>query len=86
MCLSPMKTASIRELKLDTTTVLKWVEAGERVEIQKRGKPVAILSRPEQKPAGSKRPDFRARLTSIYGNQVLTVTATDRLAEERGDR
>ncbi len=81
-----MKTASIRELKHDTTTVLNWVEAGERVEIQKRGKPVAILSRPEPKPAASKRPDFMARLKSIYGHQVLAVTATDLLAEERGNR
>lgn len=83
---SPMKTASIRELKHDTTTVLEWVEAGERVEIQKRGKPVAVLSRPERKPVASKRPDFMARLKSIYGNQVLAVTATELLAEERGDR
>lgn len=81
-----MKTASIRELKHDTTSVLNWVEAGERVEIQKRGKPVAILSRPAPKLAASKRPDFMARLKSIYGHQVLAVTATDLLAEERGNR
>ena len=40
-----MKTASIRELKHDTNTVLAWVTSGERVEIQRRGKPVAMLSR-----------------------------------------
>ena len=83
---SPMKTASIRELKHDTTTVLEWVEAGERVEIQKRGKPVAVLSRPEPTPVAAKRPDFMARLKSIYGDQVLAVTATELLADERGDR
>ena len=83
---SPMKTASIRELKHETTTVLEWVKAGERVEIQKRGKPVAILSRPEDKPASAKRPDFMARLKSIYGARVLAVTATDLLAGERGER
>jgi antitoxin (DNA-binding transcriptional repressor) of toxin-antitoxin stability system len=81
-----VKTASIRELKHDTTTVLEWVAAGERVEIQKRGKPVAVLSRPEPKPLAAKRPDFMARLKSIYGGQVLAVTTTELLAEERGDR
>ena len=81
-----VKTASIRELKHDPTTVLEWVEAGERVEIQKHGKPVAVLSRPEPKSVSAKRPDFMARLKSIYGGQVLAVTATELLAEERGDR
>lgn len=83
---SHMKTASIRELKHDTTTVLEWVEAGERVEIQKRGKPVAVLSRPEAPAPASKRPDFAARLKSIYGNKLLAVTATELIAQERGDR
>lgn len=81
-----MKTASIRELKHDTTTVLEWVEAGERVEIRKRGKPVAILSRPNGKRAATRRPNFLARLKSIYGNQVMADTATDLLADERGER
>lgn len=81
-----MKTASIRDLKHDTTNVLRWVEAGEQVEIQKRGKPVAVLSRPARKSATSKRPDFLARLKSIYGNQTLPVTATEMLTIERGDR
>lgn len=81
-----MKTASIRALKHDTTTVLGWVAAGEPVEIQKRGKPVAILSRPTRRTKAPTRPDFAARLKSIYGNTVLAATATELLADERGDR
>jgi antitoxin (DNA-binding transcriptional repressor) of toxin-antitoxin stability system len=83
---SHMKTASIRDLKHDTTTVLGWVAAGESVEIQKRGKPVAILSRPAPTAKASARPDFAARLKSIYGDTVLATTATELLADERGDR
>ena len=81
-----MKTASIRELKHETSTVLRWVEAGERVEIQKRGKAVAILSRPGTQPSTSMEVDFMARLHSIYGDRVLTVTATEVFSEERGNR
>jgi antitoxin (DNA-binding transcriptional repressor) of toxin-antitoxin stability system len=81
-----MKTASIRELKHDTTTVLGWVAAGEPVEIQRRGKPVAVLSRPASRVKPSARPDFAARLQAIYGDKVLAVTATQLLADERGDR
>ena len=81
-----MKIASIRELRHDTGTVLGWVTAGERVEIQRRGKPVAMLSRPGRKAKAPARPDFAARLKSIYGDKVLPVTATELLAQERGDR
>ncbi len=81
-----MKAASIRELRHETSTVLGWVEAGEQVEIRRRGRPVAVLSRPRRKPAGSGRPDFLERLKSIYGDRVLEVTATDVLSGEREGR
>ena len=82
-----MKTASIRELKHDTAEVLGWVEAGEPVEIRRRGKLVAVMSPPPSLLGkAATRPDFQARLKSIYGDTVLKVTATDLLAEERGDR
>lgn len=81
-----MKTASIRDLRHDTSTVLGWVTAGERVEIQRRGKPVAILSRPAINGKAPVRPDFIARLKTIYGELELPVTATEALAQERGDR
>lgn len=85
LIVSRMKTASIRDLRHDTTTVLGWVEAGERVLIQRRGQPVAVLSRPVKRERIA-RPDFAARLKAIYGEQMMTVTATELLAGERGDR
>lgn len=39
-----MKTASIRELRHETTKVIEWVENGEKVEISRRGKVIAHLS------------------------------------------
>lgn len=81
-----MKTASIRELKHDTKTVLGWVAEGQEVEIRRHGKPVAILIRPPRKGKGAKRPDFMARLKSIYGDKVLARTATELLHQQRGDR
>ena len=82
-----MKTTSIRELKHDTASVLEWVEAGESVEVRKHGKLVAILAPPSPE-SGSRapRPDFAARLKSIYGETSLSTTATKLLADERGDR
>lgn len=81
-----MRTASIRELKHDTSTVLGWVADGEQVRIERRGKPVALLGPPPRPRARRKRPDFAARLQAIYGGRILARTATELLAEERGDR
>ena len=79
-----MKTATISELRNTTCAVLDWVEKGERVEIQRRGQPVAVLSRPV--PAKRKKPDFAARLRSTYGAKMLKTTASELLATERGAR
>jgi antitoxin (DNA-binding transcriptional repressor) of toxin-antitoxin stability system len=79
-----MKSTTIRELKHDTTTVLGWVAAGESVEVLRRRKLVAVLSPPRTK-SPPKRPDFAARLSSIYGSKMLTKTATDLIGDARGD-
>jgi len=80
-----MKTASIRELKHTTSTVLGWVAAGETVEVRRRNHPVAVLSPPKR--AGRiVTPDFLGRLRSVYGTTVLPVTGTAIISESRGAR
>lgn len=80
-----MKTTTIRELRHDTTTVLGWVAGGESVEVQRRGVPVAILS-PQRRKDRTVKPDFLARIQEAYGDTVLPTTATDLVAESRGER
>ncbi len=82
---SRMKTTSIRELRHDTTTVLGWVAGGESVEVQRRGVPVAVLSAQERKRRIVK-PDFLARIRSVYGDKMPATTATDLISESRGER
>ena len=79
-----MKSTTIRELKHDTSTVLSWVAAGESVEVCRRGEPVAVLS-PAKRKARVVRPDFVARLKTIYGKGKLSVTGTELVAEARGE-
>jgi prevent-host-death family protein len=82
-----MKNASIRDLRHNTSEVLRWVEQGETVQVQKRGVTVAVLSRPV--PVKKKKvvmPDFAARLQKIYGDKMMPTTATEELEWERGDR
>ncbi len=80
-----MKTATIRQIRHDFSTVLHWVEGGEQVEVSKRGKIVALITPPPApKPSRSrKRPDFAARLKRIYGDMVLPG---DVIVEERNSR
>lgn len=79
-----MKTATIRQIRHDFSTVLSWVEDGEQVEVTNRGKIVALIIAPKPKFAPiKKRPDFAARLKRIYGDKVLQG---DVVIEERDSR
>jgi prevent-host-death family protein len=46
-----MKTATMRQLRNESRAVLAWVEAGEEVTITKRGKIIARIIPPKQKPS-----------------------------------
>jgi antitoxin (DNA-binding transcriptional repressor) of toxin-antitoxin stability system len=66
-----MKTANLRRLRHDFRSVYRWVAAGEKVEILKKGKVIALLSPPV---AAARRkkivlPDFAARQQRIFGDQ-----------------
>lgn len=80
-----MRTATIRQIRHDFTTVLNWVEEGEEVEISKRGKIVALITAPPKRKAvrPKPRPDFAARLKRIYGDKALSGNI---IVEERNSR
>ncbi len=82
-----MKTASIRQVRHDFNTVRDWIDAGEQVEISKRGKVVALLSPPPPVKAlrSRKRPDFAARLKRRDGGRVISMGVMDEiLADSKG--
>ena len=66
---------------------MERVALGESVEIRRRDQPIAVLKPVESNKKGNRpRPNFKKRLQTIYGDQVLPQTASDLLSEERGDR
>lgn len=81
---SHVKRTTIRQLKHETSAVLRWVAAGETVEVCRRDEPVAILSPPTRR-ARVARPDFARRLRDIYGTKALRTTGTNLVSESRGD-
>ncbi len=81
-----MKTATVRQLRTEFPKVLGWVNAGQEVAITRRRKVVANLT-----PAGDtprrklERPDFSARLRTIYGDKVIpAATMAGILADNKG--
>ena len=77
-----VKAATIHELMHDITTALKWVAAGESVDMKRRGRPVAILS-PQKRKGRCGRPGSAAPLRAAYGDEVLGSTATELPADSR---
>lgn len=76
-----MKRASIRDLRYRFPEVERMLRKGEKIEITKRRRVIARLTpvnirQPE-------RPDFLARLRSIYGRKVLRPSTAELLAQER---
>ncbi len=82
-----MKSIPIRTLKHDTRRVLERVSQGETMEIRRRNKRVATLSPCASDPVVCEpKPDYLSRLKKIYPDDILTIPASELLAEERGER
>ena len=83
-----MKTATVRQVRHDFSSVLQWVADGESVEVSKRGQVVAVIKPPERKRRSrAKRPDFFARFERIYGKDWRKRPAgTNSIVAERQSR
>ena len=82
-----MRTATIRQLRNDTNTLLGWIEKGEIVAITKRRKQVARLIPAE--PDGGQAiaaPDFRARHNKSFPDDKLKKYNLAELLTEERDR
>jgi antitoxin (DNA-binding transcriptional repressor) of toxin-antitoxin stability system len=78
-----MKTASVRDLRYDFKKIERLLRQGEEVQITKRRRVIARLV-PETTEGAKVLPDFQARLRSIYGDKVLTVSGADLISSDRG--
>jgi antitoxin (DNA-binding transcriptional repressor) of toxin-antitoxin stability system len=77
-----MKQASVRDLRYDFRKIERLLHQGEEIQITKRRRVIARLV-PETAQTVQPLPDFLARLRSIYGGKVLTVSGTELLAGDR---
>ena len=78
-----MKTATVRDLRNNFAKLEAWLAAGERVEIRRRGKPVAVLG-PSTEGNHARRvqlPDYEARRKAIWGDRVFSAEEVRRMRE-----
>ncbi len=67
-----MKTATVRDLRNDFAKLEAWLGEGEEIRIERRGRPVAVLT-PVTAEAGKIRmPDFEARRKATWGDRIFS--------------
>jgi prevent-host-death family protein len=78
-----MKTATVADLRNDFKKVSAWLEVGEKVEITKRGKPYAVLTRAseETEDPAPKTLDWAARRKRNWGDRFFTDEEIEEMRE-----
>jgi antitoxin (DNA-binding transcriptional repressor) of toxin-antitoxin stability system len=73
-----MKTATVRDLRNSFARISRWIEAGESVEVTRRGKAFArILPVAPAKGRPAPKPDILARLKADFGDMILPDSAVE---------
>jgi antitoxin (DNA-binding transcriptional repressor) of toxin-antitoxin stability system len=79
-----MKTATVQEVGRNFSAILKWVEAGEEVQVARDGRPVAVIS---PVPRKVQHPDYAARLKQTFGDKLIPAEESAAIRELlRGNR
>ena len=76
-----MKTATIQQLPMQWSDILRWVTSGEEVQITDQDKTVARVL-----PPAPTAPDFLARAQAIWGAQPEGTPLSALVEEGRGTR
>ena len=78
-----MKTASVQQLPQQWPQILRWVAAGEEVEVTQQNKVIARVVPATAEPVPQ--PDFLARAKAIWGEQPAGKPLSQIVSETRGD-
>lgn len=81
-----MKTVNVRDLQHNLGSFLDEVARGETIAVRRRRKIVARLVPYAQDQPEQPWPDLWERLEQLYPDGPLSVSASELLSENRGDR
>jgi antitoxin (DNA-binding transcriptional repressor) of toxin-antitoxin stability system len=78
-----MKTASVADLRNNFRRISSWIEAGETIQILKRGHAFALLVAVPQKEPGTGlvKPDIMAQLKRAWGAKVFSQEEVQSMRE-----
>jgi antitoxin (DNA-binding transcriptional repressor) of toxin-antitoxin stability system len=83
-----MKIVNVRDVRNRFSALEAWVGEGEKIEIRKRGKPIAwLVPVPQNSRTKPVKPDFAARRKAIWGDRVFTAAQVKEMrdAEREGE-
>ena len=83
-----MKIVNVRDVRNRFSALEAWVGEGQKIEIRKRGKPIAwLVPVPQSSKPKLVKPDFAARRKAIWGHRVFTAGQVKemRIAELEGE-
>lgn len=77
-----MRTASVRDLRNSFARISRWLEAGETVEVTKRGRAFArIVPAMKTKKKTAAKPDIMARLRADFGDLLISDETYEELIQ-----
>jgi antitoxin (DNA-binding transcriptional repressor) of toxin-antitoxin stability system len=77
-----MRTASVRDLRNSFARISRWLEAGEIVEVTKRGRTFArIVPAIESKKKKTPKPDIMSRLRADFGDLIISDEVYEELIQ-----
>jgi prevent-host-death family protein len=77
---------SIRELQQNLKRVLERVERGQTIEVTRRRRPVARLAPYSVERQPSPWPNLAERTRAVFGDRLVSPSASDAVSEGRGER
>jgi prevent-host-death family protein len=81
-----MKTVNVRDVRNRFSALEAWVSEGEKIEICKRGKPIAwLVPIPHSNKPKLVKPDFAARRKAIWKGRIFTAVEVKRMREAELD-
>lgn len=81
-----MKSFDIRHVQHHLAAVLAEVEGGEVIEVHRRGHPVARIVPVPSEPPQPDWSDVERRLREVYPDPSSGITASETIADGRGER
>ncbi len=81
-----MRTTNVRMVQHNLAQVLRWVQAGEEVQLTRRQTVIAKIVPCQAARKSIQHPDFVTRARAIWGNRPKGLPLSETVCADRGER